>query len=110
MALRFSNIRRHARLSPLSPRPSRPHAAGERSRPCALGTVSHYQGELPPQVLARHHWSDRIPAAEGADPECARRSDVAGCGARAPFLEETWTSSGRQRLAASWNVAGWRVV
>ena len=57
----------------------------ERPRPRAVGAVPDHQGELSPQVLARHHRPDRLPAAEGAVPQCARRSVLAGARRAAAF-------------------------
>src|SRR5947209_6330682 len=110
MALRLSDLRRYAPLSPLSPLPSRPYAAGGRSGLGALGAVPGHQSELSAQVLARHHRPDRLPAAQGAAPQRARRSRLAGGAAAASFRRETRTAARCQCAAVCRIVARRRLV
>ena len=82
----------------------------ERPRSRAVGAVPDHQGELSPQVLARPHRSDRLPAEEGAAPQCARRPVMAGGAAPAPFRREARAADRRQRRAARRARAGRRLV
>ena len=111
MAVRLSDFRRHDRLSPLSSRPPCPHAAGGRPRPRAVGAVPDHQGELSPQVLARPHRADRLPAEEGAAPQRARATRHGRLrGACAISGEKLGPQIGRQRRAAGRARAGRRLV
>ncbi len=93
VVLRLSGVRRDARLSPLSPQASRAYAAGGRSRSRAVGAVSDHAGELSAKVPARYHRADRLSAAQGAVPECARPAGMAAGTARATLLVEARPAS-----------------
>src|SRR5437016_1370723 len=86
VVLRLSDFRRNPGLSPLSSSASCAHAAGGRSRSRAVGTISDHEDELPPEVPARYHRTDRLPAAQGAIFECTRPGGMACPKARGAFL------------------------
>src|SRR5215218_3521500 len=89
VVLRLSDLRRDPRLPPLSPAAPCAHAAGRRSGSGAVSAVSDHGDELPPQVRARYHRTDRLSAAQGAVAECARAKGMAAGAARSPLLGET---------------------
>ena len=51
-----------------------------------VGAVPDHEAELPPQIPARYHRADRLPAAQGATAQRARPEGVAAGAARRAFL------------------------
>src|SRR6266850_557498 len=88
VVLRLSDLRRDPRLSPLSPSAPCAHAAGRRSGSDSFGAVPDHRTELSPQVLARYHRANRLPAAQSAIAECTWAQGMAARAARCAFLGE----------------------
>src|SRR5260221_13876697 len=95
MVLRLSDFRRDPRLSPLTSAASCAHAAGRRSGSGAVGAVSDHEGELPRQIPARYHRTDRLSAAQGAITQCARPDGTAAGAALRAFFGKPWPAIGR---------------
>src|SRR3954451_20485831 len=110
VVLRLSDLRRNPRLSPLSFAASRTYAAGRRSGSDSFSAVSDHRDKLPPQVRARYHRADRLPAAQGAVAECARAEGMAARTARRAFLGEARSAAWRQRRVVCGPCRRWRVV
>ncbi len=92
----YPDLCRHARLPALPPPAPRPHAAGGRPRPHPVEAVPDHQGELSPQVPARHHGAHRVRPAAGAVAQCAGPSGLAAGAAGDAFLGEARPAMRRQ--------------